>query len=362
MEDQSHIFQLLFQETAEHQISEYKSSNLIDDLLTPSEGFKSDTNPSSQAAIDFLFDETDNDWTKSIENAEGSDETSSNSTSSKLTSSPSTTITGFIDETEETEEAVPTISFSCNGTSELPRHIQDVRERVKRELGVKTNLNLTDEERRLLREEGVDLPEDLPLTKAEERVLKKVRRKIRNKRSAMESRRRKKEHFSNVEGELTSCKDENDELKKRVMFLEKQNFNLMAQLRRLQESVMAIPKSGHACALSVMIFSLFVFCYPGGSGPLTFDSLNSDQPIIAPIPIHKSRKILQAINYEESNETVKSGVNLTDKFVGYDPLPEEIPEVLKDAEIVSGSHRSLMPESPEEYLKNVQTISRQGEM
>ena len=59
---------------------------------------------------------------------------------------------------------------------------------------------------------------------------------------------------------------------------------------------------------------------------------------------------------------MKSGVNLTDKFVGYDPLPEEIPEVLKDAEIVSGSHRSLMPESPEEYLKNVQTISRQGEM
>ena len=110
----------------------------------------------------------------------------------------------------------------------------------QRELGVKTNLNLTDEERRLLREEGVDLPEDLPLTKAEERVLKKVRRKIRNKRSAMESRRRKKEHFSTVEGELTTCKDENDELKKRVAFLERQNFNLMSQLKRLQESVMAV--------------------------------------------------------------------------------------------------------------------------
>ena len=120
--------------------------------------------------------------------------------------------------------------------------------------GVTTNLHLTDEERTLLMEEGVDLPEDLPLTKAEERVLKKVRRKIRNKRSAMESRRRKKEYITTVEEQYESSKgifwhlylrvinisDENDELKKRVKFLEQQNRNLMSQLRKLQESVMSV--------------------------------------------------------------------------------------------------------------------------
>ena len=62
------------------------------------------------------------------------------------------------------------------------------------------------------------------------------------------------------------------------------------------------------------------------------------------------------LGFEEQNGTINP-INLTDDFPAYE---DEKP--LREAEIVSGSHRSLLPESPEEYLKNVQTISRQGEM
>lgn len=60
-------------------------------------------------------------------------------------------------------------------------------------------LQLTEEEKRTLLAEGYPVPTRLPLTKTEEKSLKKIRRKIKNKISAQESRRKKKEYMDTLE-------------------------------------------------------------------------------------------------------------------------------------------------------------------
>ncbi|NXW52717.1 CR3L4 protein, partial [Nyctiprogne leucopyga] len=94
-------------------------------------------------------------------------------------------------------------------------------------------LCLTEEEQRLLAQEGVTLPSTLPLTQAEERILKKVRRKIRNKQSAQDSRRRKKEYLDRLESRAAACSAQNQELRQKIQELEKHNGSLLQQLQAL---------------------------------------------------------------------------------------------------------------------------------
>ncbi|XP_066892826.1 cyclic AMP-responsive element-binding protein 3-like protein 4 isoform X4 [Kogia breviceps] len=128
-------------------------------------------------------------------------------------------------------------------------------------------LFLTEEEKRLLGQEGVSLPPHLPLTKAEERVLKKVRRKIRNKQSAQDSRRRKKEYIDGLESRVAACSAQNQELQKKVQELERHNISLVTQLRQLQ--MLIVQTSNKAAQTStcvlILLFSLALIILPSFS-------------------------------------------------------------------------------------------------
>ncbi|XP_053600579.1 cyclic AMP response element-binding protein A isoform X1 [Plodia interpunctella] len=98
-------------------------------------------------------------------------------------------------------------------------------------------LVLTEEEKRTLLAEGYPVPTRLPLSKAEEKSLKKIRRKIKNKISAQESRRKKKEYMDQLERKVEILVSENSDYRKRVDTLEQKNASLLSQLAALQALV-----------------------------------------------------------------------------------------------------------------------------
>ncbi|XP_074795650.1 cyclic AMP-responsive element-binding protein 3-like protein 3 isoform X2 [Natator depressus] len=124
-------------------------------------------------------------------------------------------------------------------------------------------LALTEDEKKLLAKEGVTLPTQLPLTKYEERVLKKIRRKIRNKQSAQESRKKKKEYIDGLESRMSACTAQNQELQRKLLHLEKQNSSLLEQLRKLQtlvvQSTNKAAQTGTCIAVLLLSFALIVF-------------------------------------------------------------------------------------------------------
>ncbi|XP_073241150.1 uncharacterized protein [Porites lutea] len=71
--------------------------------------------------------------------------------------------------------------------------------------------------------------------KAEERALKRIRRKIKNKLSAQESRRKKKEYVEGLEKRVESCNTENSILQQKVDSLETTVRALLTELNRLRK-------------------------------------------------------------------------------------------------------------------------------
>ncbi|XP_076751200.1 uncharacterized protein LOC143432201 [Xylocopa sonorina] len=145
-------------------------------------------------------------------------------------------------------------------------------------------LKLNAEEKRLLQKEGITLPTHYPLTKHEERELKRIRRKIRNKISAQDSRKRKKEYVDGLEDRVKQCTEENMTLLKRIKALQSQNQSLAGQLKRLQALVQKGNKSAQpATCLMVLLLSLALVAVPNlrphsnSSNELTQDQEQSEK-------------------------------------------------------------------------------------
>ncbi|KZS18223.1 putative Cyclic AMP response element-binding protein A [Daphnia magna] len=118
-----------------------------------------------------------------------------------------------------------------SGSSRHPINSPLISYQPKGSTGV---LQLTEEEKRTLLSEGYPVPTRLPLTKAEEKSLKKIRRKIKNKISAQESRRKKKEYMDTLERRAQVLADENSDYRQRLHKLETDNAALQLQLTRLK--------------------------------------------------------------------------------------------------------------------------------
>merc|ERR1719410_1332896 len=126
-------------------------------------------------------------------------------------------------------------------------------------------LHLNDEELKMASKENMKFPSHYPLTREEERNLKKIRRKIRNKLSAQDSRKRKREYLDNMEDRVKACSEENQELKDKIKALESQNKTLAAQLRRLHQIVVngGLRQGQTSTALMVLLLSTALFLIPG---------------------------------------------------------------------------------------------------
>lgn len=199
-------------------------------------------------------------------------------------------------------------------------------------------LELNDEERRMAIKEGMVFPKYYPLSREEERNLKKIRRKIRNKLSAQDSRKRKREYLDNMEDRVKICTDENQELKNKIKALESQNRTLAAQLRRLHQIVVngGMRQGQTSTALMVLLLSTALFLIPG-----VRDQADSKPEIdiqravkMPPMP-GQSRSLLQFNAIETAATDIADMTDFQEEDVKSEPSEETVVQVVGENLLLS---------------------------
>merc|ERR1719384_671166 len=190
-------------------------------------------------------------------------------------------------------------------------------------------LELNDEELKMATKENMKFPTHYPLTREEERNLKKIRRKIRNKLSAQDSRKRKREYVDSMEDRVKHVSDENAELKEKINALETQNKTLAAQLRRLHQIVVngGLRQGQTSTALMVLLLSTALFLIPGlGDKADSKNEIDIQAALKMPPMPGQSRSLLQF-------EGIERGANDIADMTDFQELKseEEVVEVKLEA-------------------------------
>ncbi|XP_052795349.1 cyclic AMP-responsive element-binding protein 3-like protein 3 isoform X2 [Mya arenaria] len=187
-------------------------------------------------------------------------------------------------------KTIKIIKVSAN-TDTLPFSMKDLSTDTKSSGHSFPELKLTEEEKDLLAREGVSIPTDMPLTKEEERSLKSIRRKIRNKVSAKESRKRKMDYVDGLEKRVKKCTHENQSLQKKVETLEKNNMSLMNQLKKLQTIItLKSTRTAQASTCVMVLLLSFAFLVVPNFNPFR-DADSMEEMKSIPVP-GKSRNLL----------------------------------------------------------------------
>ncbi|XP_014907456.1 cyclic AMP-responsive element-binding protein 3-like protein 3-A isoform X1 [Poecilia latipinna] len=203
-------------------------------------------------------------------------------------------------------------------------------------------LILNDDEKKLLAKEGVTLPTQLPLTKYEERILKKIRRKIRNKQSAQESRKKKKEYIDGLESRMATCSAHNQELQRKVSQLEKCNMSLMEQLRRLQALVMNSSNKPVQTGTCVLVL-LLSFCLILVPSLKPFSDSKVSQSDFSPVRIQS--RSLQNLQASRVMGVIDPSFPAEDES---DPLNQRFPQERGLGDITDLTMKKKLPEEQEQ--------------
>ncbi|KAM7400837.1 hypothetical protein PAMA_005151 [Pampus argenteus] len=175
------------------------------------------------------------------------------------------------------------------------------------------DLVLNEDEKKLLAKEGVNLPTRLPLSKCEERILKKIRRKIRNKHSAQESRKKKREYVDSLEERMSACSAHNLQLQRKIQQLEETNNALLEQLSRVQTPNSSSKTTHRGTCILVLLLS-FSLLISSNLQPDPYSQRNQREYTETRVP----SRSLQSV--DEVRDVPPSPLPLLSVFKGFEAL------------------------------------------